>query len=220
MLTKISIQGFKSIYDISELELGLVNVFIGANGSGKSNLLEAVGVLGAAIEESVEAKSLLERGVRYGNPALFKASLKDVIDKPLIQFNAQVQHKEVWHGYELHLNNSIENPSERWIYEMEKTWQGEEEWLSRTRNEARLRFPNASGFRMQNIKHDSSMAGYSLRTLHPRHLCYVAFSRIYINGILWGFLVVDWLKQSKNFSLLKTGMGYWEQWTWMKYLIC
>jgi AAA15 family ATPase/GTPase len=27
------------------LELGRINVFVGANGSGKSNLLEAVGIL-------------------------------------------------------------------------------------------------------------------------------------------------------------------------------
>jgi len=47
MLKKITIQGFKSLYDISDLELGLVNVLIGANGSGKTNLLEAIGVLGA-----------------------------------------------------------------------------------------------------------------------------------------------------------------------------
>ena len=33
----------------ARVELGAVNVFIGANGSGKSNLLEAVGVFGAAV---------------------------------------------------------------------------------------------------------------------------------------------------------------------------
>ena len=47
MITKIAIESFKSLERV-EVELGRVNVFIGANGSGKSNLLEAIGVLSAA----------------------------------------------------------------------------------------------------------------------------------------------------------------------------
>lgn len=40
MLKSLSVKTFKSLADVN-VELGLVNVFIGANGSGKSNLLEA-----------------------------------------------------------------------------------------------------------------------------------------------------------------------------------
>ena len=43
MITNIAIESFKSLERV-EVELGRVNVFIGANGSGKSNLLEAIGV--------------------------------------------------------------------------------------------------------------------------------------------------------------------------------
>ena len=47
MIRNIRIEGFKSI--VSQiLELGRVNCFIGANGVGKSNVLEAIGILGAA----------------------------------------------------------------------------------------------------------------------------------------------------------------------------
>ena len=70
MLSKISIQGFKSIHDIQDLELGLVNVFIGANGSGKTNLLEAVGMLSAAASGRVDSESLSRRGVRLSVPHL------------------------------------------------------------------------------------------------------------------------------------------------------
>ena len=49
MITKLSVKAFKTLEDV-EIELGQVNVFIGANGSGKSNLLEAVGVLSAAAD--------------------------------------------------------------------------------------------------------------------------------------------------------------------------
>ena len=47
MIRTIQINGFKSIESAS-VELGRVNCFIGANGVGKSNILEAIGVLGAA----------------------------------------------------------------------------------------------------------------------------------------------------------------------------
>jgi energy-coupling factor transporter ATP-binding protein EcfA2 len=75
MLTRFKVQGFKSLLD-TEIELGLVNVFIGANGSGKSNLLEALGVLGAAAYGFVEPETLRYRGVRLGLPASYKSSFK------------------------------------------------------------------------------------------------------------------------------------------------
>jgi len=41
MLKKLTVQGFKSI-ERQTIELGSLNVLIGANGSGKSNLLAAL----------------------------------------------------------------------------------------------------------------------------------------------------------------------------------
>lgn len=41
MLKKIKIRYFKTVWD-QEISLGAVNAFIGANGSGKSNILEAM----------------------------------------------------------------------------------------------------------------------------------------------------------------------------------
>jgi predicted ATPase len=73
MIKHFAIKSFKSILDAS-LDLGRVNVFIGANGSGKSKLLEAIGVLGAAANGVVDDESLLRRGVRPGLPALYKSS--------------------------------------------------------------------------------------------------------------------------------------------------
>jgi energy-coupling factor transporter ATP-binding protein EcfA2 len=82
MLTKLSIQGFKSIYHIQDLELGQVNVFVGANGSGKSNLLEAVGVLSAAAAGRVDNALLRERGVRLSPSQLYITSLKQQVRTP------------------------------------------------------------------------------------------------------------------------------------------
>jgi ABC-type polar amino acid transport system ATPase subunit len=44
-LTKLRIEGFKSIKDAGELELGPVNVLIGADGSGKSAFVSAFKML-------------------------------------------------------------------------------------------------------------------------------------------------------------------------------
>lgn len=65
ILTKIGIRGFKSICNLQGLEPGQVNLFIGASSSSKSNLPEAVGILSAAAAGRVDAKHLLERGVRH-----------------------------------------------------------------------------------------------------------------------------------------------------------
>ena len=67
MITKITVTSFKSI-ETAEIELGNLNVFVGANGSGKSNLLEAIGVLSAAADGKVNDQTLLQRGVRPGVP--------------------------------------------------------------------------------------------------------------------------------------------------------
>ena len=74
MLEKLSVKTFKSLDDVS-VDLGWVNVFIGANGSGKSNLLEALGVLSAAADGKVDDKALLARGVRPGRPRTVQVCL-------------------------------------------------------------------------------------------------------------------------------------------------
>ncbi len=75
MLTSISIQGFKSLRDV-QVELGQVNVFIGANGSGKTNLLEAIGLLSAAADGKIDDQALMRRGVRIGLPNLYRSSFQ------------------------------------------------------------------------------------------------------------------------------------------------
>lgn len=60
MITEIEIEGFKSLEKV-HLKLGGLNLFIGANASGKSNFLEALKVLqgigyGFTIEEIFNGK--------------------------------------------------------------------------------------------------------------------------------------------------------------------
>jgi energy-coupling factor transporter ATP-binding protein EcfA2 len=74
MISKFKVHCFKSIED-AELDLGNINVFIGANGSGKSNLLEALGVLAAAAYGRVDQESLVRRGCRPGG--IFEPMFRD-----------------------------------------------------------------------------------------------------------------------------------------------
>lgn len=76
MLKKISIQNFKSIHNIEDLELGQVNVFIGANGSGKSNLLEALGFINVAMEGRITSQDLWRRGIRLSPEHIYRSSLR------------------------------------------------------------------------------------------------------------------------------------------------
>ena len=63
MVNKIGIRNFKSI-DTLDLELGRFNVIIGANGSGKSNVLEAIAMMGAAAVKKLDNEFLVPRGIR------------------------------------------------------------------------------------------------------------------------------------------------------------
>jgi predicted ATPase len=75
MLTKFKVENFKSIHSL-ELELGRVNVFIGENGSGKSNVLEAVALASAALIEEWKSELLVSKGVRIADPNLMRSAFE------------------------------------------------------------------------------------------------------------------------------------------------
>ncbi|WP_321342235.1 AAA family ATPase [Breoghania sp.] len=75
MLRRIEVQRFKSIRD-AQLEFGRVNIFIGANGSGKSNFLEAIGLISACFSTGITAPELAKKGLRQSRPALMKSAHK------------------------------------------------------------------------------------------------------------------------------------------------
>ena len=76
-IKEISFGNFKSLYNTS-FEPGKVNVFVGANGSGKSTILEAIGLLSAAMTDRVDASSLQRKGVRLSTPSLYKSRFKSI----------------------------------------------------------------------------------------------------------------------------------------------
>lgn len=73
MISEFLIKNFKSILDHT-IELGRVNVFIGENGSGKTNILEAVATIGAAISNKLAVEELYTRGVRIAKPSIMLSS--------------------------------------------------------------------------------------------------------------------------------------------------
>lgn len=119
MIIKLSVKHFKSIFDLS-FEPGMVNVLVGANGSGKSSLLEAIGVLSAAIDERVDDSSLYYRGVRLGTPSLYKSSFKNQNIPLTIELGVKWKNKEGNWDYSVNLNNPIEKPLPSWEYHSER----------------------------------------------------------------------------------------------------
>jgi predicted ATPase len=77
VLKQITIKRFKSIRDL-DLEFGRINLFIGGNGAGKSNVLEAIGVVAAALSRGLTESDLSRKGVRLSPPALMKSAFKNV----------------------------------------------------------------------------------------------------------------------------------------------
>jgi len=69
MINKVSISNFKSIYK-QEIELGRVNVFIGENGCGKSNILEAIAMAAASNGDELDIEGLISKGIRVTKPSL------------------------------------------------------------------------------------------------------------------------------------------------------
>ena len=75
-IKQIIIKHFKSIDNLS-LDLGKLNVFIGTNGAGKSNILEAIGMLSVATKGDVQFPDLVSRGIRLSTPEVIRSSFKN-----------------------------------------------------------------------------------------------------------------------------------------------
>ena len=125
MITKLTVESFKTLEKV-EIELGLVNVFVGANGSGKSNLLEALGVLSAAADGKVDDQVLLNRGVRPGVPELYKSAFQEKLPQH-IYFAAHNEKS----SFEVSLLNPLD-ATRPWRFKTELLMRGSEKVTSRS----------------------------------------------------------------------------------------
>ena len=111
-LSSVTIKDFKSLKDVT-VDLGQVNVFVGANGSGKSCLLEAIGILGACAAGAVDDQALLRRGVRPGVPERYRSSFEGETIAPKISLRAVSKNGADYHAY---ITNPTEHPGPYWIF--------------------------------------------------------------------------------------------------------
>ena len=130
MIKKLTVRTFKSLGDVM-VDLGVVNVLIGANGSGKSNLLEALGVLAAAADGKVDDQALLSRGVRPGLPALYKSAFPAMRGRripPHLYFSADTGKAR----YEVSLHNPLRDPAPAWRFKTELWEQDNHRFVGRS----------------------------------------------------------------------------------------
>ena len=116
-IQKLNIRNFKSLYNIS-FEPGNVNVFIGANGSGKSSILEGIGVLSAAMTDRVNNNSHQRKGIRLSTSALYKSKFLDIEREPgTVDLAIDWSLKE--HRYEYSVHLTVPKEDDSWRYHAE-----------------------------------------------------------------------------------------------------
>ena len=82
MLKKVKIENYKSVVN-QTLDLGMFNVIIGANGCGKSNLLEAIAMAGLSSSGALLPEMFESRGIRLSDNRFMRSAFEDV-DKEFI----------------------------------------------------------------------------------------------------------------------------------------
>ena len=143
-LKKLCFGNFKSLYDAS-FEPGKVNVFIGANGAGKSTVLEAIGLLSAAMTDRVDASSLQRKGVRLSTSALYKSGFKGQRTKSTIDLSLEWEREGCpdTFRYDVHLMTPTD--SDYWKYHSEVFSQNDEKKWGRS-NASQKQVSNYIGF--------------------------------------------------------------------------
>lgn len=123
-LKKISFGNFKSLYNTS-FEPGKVNVFIGANGAGKSTILEAIGLLSAAMTDRVNDNSLQRKGIRLSATSMYKSRFKS-IERTKLTVTLSLEWEEKQNSdkfkYDVHLTTPKDKDLDYWKYHSEAFW--------------------------------------------------------------------------------------------------
>lgn len=87
MLRKVKIENYKSVVN-QTFELGRFNVVIGANGCGKSNLLEAIAMAGLSSSGALLPEMFENRGIRLSDNRFMRSAFEDV-DKEFISVKVE-----------------------------------------------------------------------------------------------------------------------------------
>ena len=109
VLKSIKIKNYKSIVDM-DLPLGRFNVFIGENGAGKSNILEAIALAGAASARKLDNEFLTARGIRVTLPQLMHPAFEGCSDVGPINIEIS-EHNQPPVNFEIKIDNA---PYSKW----------------------------------------------------------------------------------------------------------
>ena len=104
MLRQIKIENYKSVVS-QTLQLGLFNVVIGANGCGKSNLLEAIALAGLSSSGALLPELFESRGIRLSD-SRFMRSAFDEVDREYISVEVETADGNTAQ-YKIHYNTRL-----------------------------------------------------------------------------------------------------------------
>jgi AAA15 family ATPase/GTPase len=93
MIKEININNFKSIQSL-HVELGRLNIFIGANGSGKSNILESIAFGSVALTDRLDNGYLEHKGARFDR-LFFKSAFEGNKKNVSIEFKNEADFVKV-----------------------------------------------------------------------------------------------------------------------------
>lgn len=125
MFRRLVIRSFKSIAH-ADLQLGALNVFVGANGAGKSAVLEALGYLSAAAYGSLDQETVHARGLRYGEPDQVVCALAGFGDGAM-----EIEARNDQAAYSAGLGRGQPSSRQGWHYAVERIQHRDREWMYR-----------------------------------------------------------------------------------------
>jgi predicted ATPase len=111
MIRSLHINNYKSLFDLT-LEVGRFNVLIGENGCGKSNILEAIALAGAAAADKLDNEFLVPRGIRNTKPELMRSSFDSESSEKAIEIGIKFEDLEIEEKYILINDNQ---PYSKWV---------------------------------------------------------------------------------------------------------
>lgn len=83
MITNINIRNYKTAVNAS-LPLGRFNLLIGANGCGKTNILEGIAMAAAASSNKLDYEYFANRGIRVVEPRFMLSAFEDTIEDSIL----------------------------------------------------------------------------------------------------------------------------------------
>lgn len=93
MITRVEIDNFKSVVS-QAMDLGIFNIMIGANGCGKSNLLEAIALAGLSSSGALLPEMFANRGIRLSDIRFMRTAFEG-LDNEFISIKVVTTEREI-----------------------------------------------------------------------------------------------------------------------------